>query len=69
MTLTQEDLKHFFYPRSIALVGVSTGAYRFGGMSFLVKLQQAGYKGRLYPVNPKAGEIRGLKAYPDLAGD
>ena len=66
MVLRQSDLKKIFYPRHIAIVGVSTGEYRFGGMSFLIKLQESGYAGNLYPINRKAQEIRGLKAYPDL---
>ena len=31
-----------------------------------MKLQQGGFRGKLYPINPKAKKIRGLKAYPDL---
>ena len=66
MSSKTSDLGLFFNPCSIAIVGVPTGAYRFGGMSFLQKLQENNFPGRLYPVNPKAQEIRGLKAYPDL---
>jgi acyl-CoA synthetase (NDP forming) len=66
MQLTQNDLQKFFEPRQIAIVGVSTGAFKFGGTSFLMKLQSAGYAGKLYPINPKAKEIKGLKVYPDL---
>jgi acyl-CoA synthetase (NDP forming) len=36
-------------------------------MSFLRKLQEAGFPGRIYPINPKAKELGGLEAYPDLA--
>jgi len=39
----------------------------FGGISFLRKLQEAGFPGTLYPINPKATEIRGLRAYPNLS--
>ncbi len=66
MILKQSDLEKFFNPLHIAIVGVSTGDYRLGGMSFLIKLQESGYSGNLYPINLKAPEIRGLKAYPDL---
>lgn len=66
MSLTQIDFQKFFTPAHIAIVGVSTGNYKFGGMSFLIKLQEAGYAGKMYPINPKAKEIRNLKAYPDL---
>lgn len=66
MTTDRSDLRGFFYPKSIAIFGVSTGAYRFGGQSFLGKLIECGFPGRIYPIHPKAEEIRGLKAYPNL---
>ena len=67
MKLQQSDLEKFFRPRHVAIVGVSTGEYKFGGMSFLLKLQESGFKGRLSPINPKASEIKGLRAYPNLS--
>ncbi len=66
MALTQTDFQKFFNPGQIAIIGVSTGDYKFGGMSFLIKLQEGCYAGKLYPINPKAKQIRNLKAYPDL---
>jgi len=33
----------------------------------LQKLQEAGFLGPLYPINPEATEIRGLQAYPNLS--
>jgi acyl-CoA synthetase (NDP forming) len=66
MNLTPTDFQKFFNPAQVAVIGVSTGDYKFGGTSFLMKLQQGGFRGKLYPINPKAKEIRGLKAYPDL---
>ena len=66
MALNQNDFQKFFNPGQIAIVGVSTGDYKFGGMSFLIKLQEGGFAGKLYPINPKAKQIRNLKAYPDL---
>ena len=66
MRLSQNDLKKFFHPRSIAIVGASTGGFKLGGTSFLLKLQEGGYSGKLYPINPKAKEIVGLTAYPDV---
>ncbi len=66
MSADRSDLRGFFYPKSVAIFGVSTGAYRFGGQSFLSKLIGCGFPGRIYPIHPKAVEIRGIKAYPDL---
>jgi acyl-CoA synthetase (NDP forming) len=61
------DLSPFFHPRAIAIVGVPKDVERFGGMSFLVRIQNAGFPGRLYPINRSGGEIRGIKAYSNLS--
>ncbi len=61
------NLKPLFHPESIAIVGVPRGHSRFGGASYLGKLLECKYPGRLYPINPKADEIQGVKAYPSLA--
>jgi acyl-CoA synthetase (NDP forming) len=61
------ELEQFFEPKSVAIVGVSKGGFRFGGMSFLRKLQEAGFRGKIYPINPKAEELGGLRAYPNLS--
>jgi acyl-CoA synthetase (NDP forming) len=66
MQLTPRDMQKFFSPDSIAFVGVSRSGERFGGLSFLRKYIEAGYTGRLYPINPKADHLLGLKAWPDL---
>ena len=54
------------YPRAIAIVGVSTGQRDWGPSGFIDCLKRLNFEGRIYPVNPKATEIQGLKAYPDL---
>lgn len=58
-------LDTFFYPESVAVVGASRnpGTVNFHLVSNLVKLK---FPGKIYPVNPNAEEILGLKAYPDL---
>lgn len=55
----------FLRPESVAIIGAST---RTGPESFnvLEVMQQKGCRGKIYPVNPKAGEILGLKAYPSV---
>jgi acyl-CoA synthetase (NDP forming) len=67
MASMRKDLEPFFKPRQIAIVGVARSGFSFGGMSFLQKLREAGYPGTLYPINPKATEIEGLRAYPNLS--
>ena len=66
MERLENDLKPFFHPESIAIVGVPRGHSRFGGASYLSKFQECKFPGRLYPINPKADEIQGVKAYPTL---
>jgi acyl-CoA synthetase (NDP forming) len=66
MVAKTPDFDKLFNPQSIAIVGVSSQLFQFGGTSFLQRLQEVGYPGRLYPINPKADVIRGLQCYPDL---
>ena len=67
MGLRKADLAQFFHPRSIAIVGVSRNNSRLGGLSYLNKFKEYGFPGKLYPINPKATEISGIKAYPNLS--
>ncbi len=59
-------LDYIFHPRSIAVVGASSDPNNWIGQIFLRSLISFGFEGRLYPVNPKADEIMGLKAYPNV---
>ncbi|HHU76493.1 MAG TPA: acetate--CoA ligase family protein [Firmicutes bacterium] len=52
-------------PESIALVGVTRRTGR-GSNSPLEVLLKRGYQGRIYPVNPKGGEVLGRKIYTSL---
>lgn len=53
-------------PASVALVGASDDAGKTAGRP-LRFLRQAGFQGRVYPVNPKRTEVQGERAYADLA--
>ncbi len=59
------NLDFFFTPKSVAIVGASN---RKGSMGyvFMTNITQAGYKGEIYPINPKEDEIFGLKAYKNV---
>lgn len=59
-------LEEFFAPRSIAVIGASREAGKVGRFVF-DNLLAAGFPGDLYPVNPKADEIRGRRSYPSVA--
>ncbi len=58
--------KAFFYPRSVAIVGVSD-TERSWGRRQMDSLLKFGYGGKLYPVNPRGGEFFGLKSYPSVS--
>ena len=59
-------LAALFEPKSVAIVGASTNPARIGGRPISYYLK-AGFKGDIYPVNPKRDEIQGLKCYPEIA--
>ena len=59
-------LHDIFHPRSIAVVGASAGPVNIHTQMFLDTLIQFGYKGKIYPINPKFDQVSGLKAYPSI---
>ena len=56
---------HFFYPESVAVIGVSADETAFGTM-YLRAVMRFGFKGRIYPVNPRLESFSGLKVYPSV---
>jgi acyl-CoA synthetase (NDP forming) len=54
-----------FEPQSVAVVGVPRGLKT--GQIFLQGLLNQGFKGRIYPINPNAEEIAGLRCYPSIS--
>lgn len=56
-------LEALFSPQSVAVVGASTNPEKLG-YSVLDNIIKYGYKGEVYPVNPKADEILGRTCYP-----
>lgn len=61
-----KPLDVLFNPASIAVVGASSNPMKLGGRP-IAYMQKQGYRGTIYPVNPKATEIQGLPAYPSLS--
>lgn len=55
-----------FEPRGIAVIGASAELGRIGGQPIFA-LTEFGYAGKIYPINPKYPEIRGLTCYPSIA--
>ena len=59
------SLNPIMKPKSIALIGASTKEHTIGS-DILKRLTEYGFTGNLYPVNPKADTIGGLKAYASV---
>jgi len=55
----------FFTPKSVALVGASAIKGKVGN-SILNSLINYGFKGKIYPINPKVKKIFGQKCYPSV---
>ncbi len=55
----------FFKPKSIAIIGASRNPERVGHV-ILKRMIEIGFPGKLYPVNPRAEEILGIKCYSSI---
>jgi len=56
-----------FYPDSIAVIGASSNSEKEYDSGWVGRLLRAGFQGGIYPINPSAEEICGLKAYPSIS--
>ena len=61
----KSPLHDFLAPNSIAIVGASADPTK-RGYKAMVGLIKDGYKGAIYPINPKADRILGARAWPSL---
>jgi acyl-CoA synthetase (NDP forming) len=61
----KSDLKYFFEPQSVAVIGSFKEGF-FGGYVVVKTLLNAGFTGRIFPVNPSYKEVLGLKVYPSI---
>jgi acetyl coenzyme A synthetase (ADP forming)-like protein len=62
---TAASLRPFFRPRSVAVVGASREPSSIGHR-ILDALLKNGYQGTVFPVNPNASQVAGLRAYPSV---
>ncbi len=63
--------KGLFSPRSLAVIGATPHQGKVG-YALLDNILSSGYKGDVYPVNPKEKEVQGLQVYPgvtDIPGE
>ncbi len=61
----RSPMELFFEPQSVAVVGSLREGY-FGGYVVIKTLLNAGFGGKVYPVNPSYEEVLGLKVYPSI---
>ena len=62
-----QELDRMFSPKSMAVVGASPNPKGWGATHFLQRLISLGFPGNLYPINPKAQEVLGLRAFPKVS--
>ena len=60
------QLERMFTPRGVAFFGGIASPGAFGNLIALSQIRY-GYKGNLYPISPKGGEIGGHKIYKSLS--
>jgi acetyl coenzyme A synthetase (ADP forming)-like protein len=59
------SMNRIMKPKAIAVIGASNEAGKIGN-SVMKNLINGGYKGKIYPITPKGGEIMGLAAYKSV---
>jgi len=62
----KDNLHAFFYPETVAVIGASASPGKVGH-TIVRNMLDAGFKGKIFPVNPKAREIEGLAVVNDIA--
>ena len=59
------SLKPFFEPRGVAIIGASASPDKLS-FGILKNLMTYGYRGGIYPVNPKSEEILGIPCFSEI---
>jgi len=60
-----KNLNNMFKPESVAVIGASNTPGKVGYI-IVDNLINDGFEGKIYPVNPKGGEILGKQAYKNI---
>jgi acetyltransferase len=58
-------LESLFRPKKVAVIGASSKELSIGNR-VIKNLIDFGFRGEIYPINPKADEIRGIKAFKSI---
>ncbi len=61
-----QSIRSIFEPRSVAVIGASRQPNTIGA-ALMKNLRGCGFRGPIYPINPRASEIEGLTVYPSLS--
>jgi len=59
------SLEKFFCPDSVAIIGAAREEGKVG-RTILDNIINFGYKGKVFPINPKADDINGIKCYKSI---
>jgi acyl-CoA synthetase (NDP forming) len=65
VTMAVNDLKHFFQPASVAVIGASENPEKLGH-EIVKNLLGGGFSGPVYPINPKSERILGLDCFKNV---
>jgi acyl-CoA synthetase (NDP forming) len=60
------QLDNFFTPKSVAIIGASRNPSKIGHV-IMKNMIDAGFKGKIFPVNPEAKEILGYRSYKSVS--
>jgi acetate---CoA ligase (ADP-forming) len=61
-----QSISRLLNPRSVAVIGASHEPAKIGG-AIVANLRQTGFNGPIYPINPYAMEVQGLKSFSNLS--
>ncbi|RLF69371.1 MAG: CoA-binding protein [Thermoplasmata archaeon] len=64
--MKKPDIRDFFEPASVAVIGASEKKGKIG-YKLMENIINGGYKGSLYPVNPRGEDILGFKTYMSVS--
>ena len=59
-------MEKFFSPKSVCVIGASSTPGKPGNV-VVRNMKDAGYKGKVFLVNPRGGKIEGFKVFPSIA--
>lgn len=65
MSSLPTNLRNFFAPESVAVIGASRNPSKVGHV-VLRNIVNGGFKGKIYPINPSTDKILGLKCYKSI---